>query len=1295
MRVNEVSAKPGAWRDAGVGASCAAEAPEAWLWCVDRGGVVETARGPVVAGEVSSGDSLIDADGIPLRVLLASDVAFAVSAAHDRRLSWPHLVRAGAFSAGVPARDSSLTCATEIFAGGIAGEIADFANGTSILRVSPGAGDAWRVLLCAADGSGGLRMNGLTLRGRRLTARDDIDGALGALGDPVTPPAPPFDLPRSAAGALGRRVLADRAFLLGHVEIGDPGLFLLVGDRLVAPDCAGVWCRFEVPDGVLRPPYPVRLVSRHGVPAVLVGNEEKRRLGVAVSRILAGGREIDLRHWALGAGWHDPEPGWRWTSGAAELLLPPSARKGRDARAATDVVVGAGRVRVRHLADRLEVDTGLSVPAHLLRLVVATRTGREFVRFGPPVRVVGSSRVAIGCDLARYRGVAGRRLQLWACGFLLHDEALGPLPDGAVSDVAVVERHPTPRFALGFLDSVVSLRHSDPAAAQAVTISSGGKVLLRQEVGPGQDLRWVVPDGVGEVVLEAGTRGIGRLTVPRSAVASARACAKALLLADREGSAGARAMDRAALPDVAGPVRVLVADVRDRAVTVIVPVHGGVLETQSCLASVAASMALGDWIDAVIVVDDAAPEPMMTAVLGAFGDPGWLVLRHAENRGFAASVGTALASVAAGQDVILLNADTIVPAFFAERLHAAAHARADIASATPLSNAATVLSLPDAGCDNALSAHEVMQIDAALQAQGAAPVEIPTGVGFCLYLTAEALADVGGFGLEWGAGYGEEVDWCLRARDRGWSHVAACDVAVFHQGQVSFGAGQRAALMARNHPELERRFPEYVDEVRAFLRRDPLVAFRVAAFCRLIAQAAARCILQFTHAMGGGTAILVAALSEAFTSGGGVDLVCSRVRDAFRGEDVFRIVWTGRGLSLVLPHDDIVGFVEALRSHGVACAMRVHSLTGVGPAVRELAVSGIAYVVHVHDYQWICPRIVLVDQTGQHCGEPGPRYCQLCVRANPIHDFASESAQIVADLPGWIAGNAALLAGARAVVVPSVDCLVRLQRHFPAARLCVAGHPERQALGRIDRAADLAAETRIAVVGGLSVQKGRDVLLDLCRRIDAAGAPFAVAILGGIEDAALFDGIGCVRLHGAFERDALPAALGAFDPHFVLFPAVWPETWCFALSDVWAAGYPVVAFDIGAIAERVRATGAGVLLPYPPDGSLLARLSGARAEAAALFGLEFDIGGPAPDLLARGLFFSAAVVSQAFAASVSHFFMKLVLAAPASFFSVAVALQVGPSAQAAVVESSSVAASRSVFMAEPLGFIGRIGASRD
>ncbi len=67
-------------------------------------------------------------------------------------------------------------------------------------------------------------------------------------------------------------------------------------------------------------------------------------------------------------------------------------------------------------------------------------------------------------------------------------------------------------------------------------------------------------------------------------------------------------------------------------------------------------------------------------------------------------------------------------------------------------------------------------------------VPVPTGVGFCMYMTAAALDAVGTLDAEaFGKGYGEENDWCLRAIKAGFVNLLAEDVFVYHAGQISFG----------------------------------------------------------------------------------------------------------------------------------------------------------------------------------------------------------------------------------------------------------------------------------------------------------------------------------------------------------------------------------------------------------------------------------------------------------------------------------------------------------------------------
>jgi hypothetical protein len=70
-------------------------------------------------------------------------------------------------------------------------------------------------------------------------------------------------------------------------------------------------------------------------------------------------------------------------------------------------------------------------------------------------------------------------------------------------------------------------------------------------------------------------------------------------------------------------------------------------------------------------------------------------------------------------------------------------------------------------------------------------------------------------------GYGEETDWCLRARSLGWRHMGAPQVFVAHQGGISFG-DEKALRVAHNNAILRRRYPDAEARYKTFCLRDPL-----------------------------------------------------------------------------------------------------------------------------------------------------------------------------------------------------------------------------------------------------------------------------------------------------------------------------------------------------------------------------------------------------------------------------------------------------------------------------------------
>ncbi|MCH8478909.1 MAG: glycosyltransferase [Wenzhouxiangella sp.] len=256
---------------------------------------------------------------------------------------------------------------------------------------------------------------------------------------------------------------------------------------------------------------------------------------------------------------------------------------------------------------------------------------------------------------------------------------------------------------------------------------------------------------------------------------------------------------------------------------IIVPLFNAVSESHRCLDALARTV--GERRP-VIVIDDASTEPAVAAMMGAL-PPRWVRVRNERNLGFGATANFGL-SLASSEDVVLLNSDTEVTSGWLEAIEACAAADPGIASITPLSNNAEIASIP--GFCQANPWPECPEEWARACRESGPPQypEVPTAVGFCMYMRRRCLDQIGAFDeLVFGMGYGEENDWCMRALAAGWRHVLCDQAFVAHQGNASFGPVGLApggAAMDR----LLARHPDYLERVQAFIQADPMAARREA-----------------------------------------------------------------------------------------------------------------------------------------------------------------------------------------------------------------------------------------------------------------------------------------------------------------------------------------------------------------------------------------------------------------------------------------------------------------------------------
>jgi GT2 family glycosyltransferase len=261
---------------------------------------------------------------------------------------------------------------------------------------------------------------------------------------------------------------------------------------------------------------------------------------------------------------------------------------------------------------------------------------------------------------------------------------------------------------------------------------------------------------------------------------------------------------------------------------IIIPVYRNLSATRRCIDSVLGSEP--GPRGKIIVIDDATPEPELREFCQSLAEqPDCVVMHNTDNLGFVATVNRGIAA-SRGNDIVLLNSDTEVANDWLQRMQSGAYSEDNIGTVTPLSNNASVCSYPVPMKPNPLpDGWTLEQLDAlASAANGGATLDLPTAVGFCMYIRRACIDAIGVFDVEnFGIGYGEECDFSMRARAAGWRNVLTPDVFVYHEGGQSF-SGQTEARIRSAETTLQRIHPEYHVLATRFIDEDPVRPFRDA-----------------------------------------------------------------------------------------------------------------------------------------------------------------------------------------------------------------------------------------------------------------------------------------------------------------------------------------------------------------------------------------------------------------------------------------------------------------------------------
>jgi len=595
-------------------------------------------------------------------------------------------------------------------------------------------------------------------------------------------------------------------------------------------------------------------------------------------------------------------------------------------------------------------------------------------------------------------------------------------------------------------------------------------------------------------------------------------------------------------------------------ISIVVPVYKGLADTVACLESVLRSPSKAALH--IIVVNDASPEAEITAYVRqvAARDSRVELVENASNLGFVASVNLGMQR-RGDDDVILLNSDAEVAGDWIDRLREAAYRERSIATVTPFSNAATICSYPRFCVEGEMPTDmSTAALDRYFAAENAGrTTDIPTGVGFCMFVRRDCLDEVGLFDVQrFGRGYGEENDFCMRASASGWRHVLALDTFVRHGGGVSFGT-EKQARVDEAQQLLAGLHPDYAPAVTRHIEQDPARTARLKVDIARIRASGLPSVLFVSHVGGGGTERHLRELAEALAAQADVLLL----RPADGEEAALEWLRSGEGfrLGFRLPAD-YDALVQALRALGVA-HVHFHHLRGHASRVLELPASlGVMHDFTAHDFFAVCPQVTLSDEIGRYCGEFGVEQCAACLKRRPAPDGAS--------IESWREEHGGLLERARFVFAPSADAVARLRRYLPSINALRAPHLDVDVTPAPPAPPSLSGRPlRIVVMGALSLIKGADVFEATAALASQRNSRLEFHLVGyAYRDLRVVPGERLI-VHGEYADRDLPSLLREIQPDLAWFPALWPETYSYTLSAALVARLPVVAPDLGAFPERL------------------------------------------------------------------------------------------------------------------------------
>jgi len=618
---------------------------------------------------------------------------------------------------------------------------------------------------------------------------------------------------------------------------------------------------------------------------------------------------------------------------------------------------------------------------------------------------------------------------------------------------------------------------------------------------------------------------------------------------------------------------------------VIIPIYNAYDCLKPCIDSVIKNTIFNK--NKLILINDKSTDNRVRTLLKKYDKEYKFIdyLENEENLGFVGTVNLGMKH--SKNDVILLNSDTEVTSNWLTKMQKCAYSREMVATVTPLSNNATLASVPHIFEKNELENITLDEIAKIIEkcSYGDYP-ELPTGHGFCLYIKREVLNKVGYFDEDaFKKGYGEENDFCFRCFDFGYSHLLCDDTYVYHKESQSF-SDTKFELMQNGERILQERYPFYKQKLQNWCLEKPISYIGENIGINISINNKPN-ILYLIHDFKdvknniGGTTLhvydLIRNLKEkynfyVFTYEDGIYKLYSYLDN---NEFVVKFGSVLNFKKFEFYNEQYKNILNNIITTYKINLIHIHHMKNhYFDIINLIKEKNIYSIMSIHDYYSVCPLINKLYKYQKYCNIPTKEKCLECLKQTKnIRNNMIDN---------WHMCFKNLFNTVDKIIVPSESTMNEIKKTYDInCQIIEHGVDIIHENSNLD--INNLKQYDIAFIGAIGIHKGRNILIDLLynkklRKIKAH-------LFGFIDEFYKKNNKNYIN-HGSYKRNELRKLLQKNNIKLVCIFSICPETYSYTLTESIAAGIPVLGIDIGAVGDRIRNNNLGWIVPYSDDSNI-------------------------------------------------------------------------------------------------------------